>query len=90
MTSPENSHRKSRSIFLLISPSPTFEARLSCAVKRSFSDGAELSPWYVHWLLLAHSLQGWGDYMAWLEGQLREQVWTAELHSRNGVEDIFY
>ncbi|KAL1985619.1 hypothetical protein VTN96DRAFT_7599 [Rasamsonia emersonii] len=74
-----------RDTFLLIAPSPMFEGQLSCSLKRNFSNKTELSPWYIHWLLLADSSRGWGDYMAWLEEQLREQS-EPILFARVGVE----
>lgn len=69
-----------------------FEGQLSCSLKRNFSNKTELSPWYIHWLLLADSSRGWGDYMAWLEEQLREQVRSPRLLglSGEGAEEISY
>ncbi|KAL1970711.1 hypothetical protein VTN77DRAFT_4355 [Rasamsonia byssochlamydoides] len=83
--SSEYSGQIPRSTFLLISPSPTFEAQLSRSLKRSFADKTEISPWYIHWLLITDSSRGWGDYMAWLEERLREQS-DPILFARVGVD----
>ncbi|KKA19654.1 hypothetical protein T310_6373 [Rasamsonia emersonii CBS 393.64] len=64
---------------------PGFITRCTYPVDTDGSEICELSPWYIHWLLLADSSRGWGDYMAWLEEQLREQS-EPILFARVGVE----
>jgi hypothetical protein len=62
------------SMFILIAPSQKLESRLSQSLEVSKLDDRAIGPWNVHRLLIADSLSGWMDYMAWLEEGLREQV----------------
>jgi hypothetical protein len=66
--------KKSSSTFILIAPSPKLEGQLSQFIELSKLDERAIGPWNVHRLLIADSLSGWMDYMAWLEEGLREQV----------------
>ena len=66
--------KQSSSVFILIAPSPKVENQLSQSLDLSESNERAIGPWNVHRLLLANSLSGWMDYMAWLEETLNEQV----------------
>jgi hypothetical protein len=63
-----------KSTFLLIALSKNAERRLSEFLELSISNRCALSPCNIQRLLVADSLGGWADYMAWLETQLKEQV----------------
>ena len=71
---PRTPDRRLNSTFMLIAPSKSFETQLAGALELSHQDHFHVSPWNVHRLLVADSLQGWPDYMASLEKQLKEQV----------------
>lgn len=66
--------KQSGSTFIFIAPSPKVESQLSQLLDLSTSDERAIGPWNVHRLLVANSLSGWMDYMAWLEETLNEQV----------------
>jgi hypothetical protein len=70
----KESLQESKSIFLLIAPSKNAERLLSEFLELSISDRCTLSPCNIQRLLVADSLRGWADYMAWLETQLKDQV----------------
>jgi hypothetical protein len=71
---PPTTNKQPTSTFMLIAPSKTFETQLAGALERSLLTHFHVSPWNVHRLLVADSLQGWPNYMASLEKQLKEQV----------------
>lgn len=63
------------SIFLLVAPSENVESQFAqCLNQSSSQNGSPLSPWSVHRIMVADSLRGWMDYMAYLEKRLKEQV----------------
>ncbi|KUJ20793.1 uncharacterized protein LY89DRAFT_640613 [Mollisia scopiformis] len=63
-----------KSTFLLIAPSENVEDQFGrCLSQSNAEDGMALSPWNVHRILVADSLRGWMDYMAYLEKGLKEQ-----------------
>jgi hypothetical protein len=66
--------KQSSSTFILIAPSPKLESQLSQSLDLSKSDERAIGPWNVHRLLVANSMSGWMDYMAWLEETLNEQA----------------
>jgi hypothetical protein len=66
--------KQSSSTFILIAPSPKLESQLSQSLDLSKSDERAIGPWNVHRLLVANSMNGWMDYMAWLEETLNEQA----------------
>lgn len=68
--------KQSSSTFILIAPSKKFESQLSQSLELSKIDERAIGQWNVHRLLIADSLSGWMDYMAWLEEGLREQVFV--------------
>lgn len=64
-----------RSTFLLISPSENVDLQFAECLKQTISAGeALLSVWNTHRILLADSLRGWMDYMAYLEQRLKHQA----------------
>jgi hypothetical protein len=65
---------QSNSTFIFIAPSKKLESQLSQSLELSKIDERAIGPWNIHRLLIADSLSGWMDYMAWLEEGLREQV----------------
>jgi hypothetical protein len=74
----------SRFAFLLIAPSRSIEDQVSKAMELSTSDEPGISPWNIHLLFVAESMEGWMDYMAWIEADIKEQV------SSNPGEDKKY
>lgn len=64
----------SKSTFVLIAPSPNAEAAFSDCLDQNHRDQIPLSPWNIHRILIADSLLGWMEYMAYLEHRLKEQV----------------
>lgn len=71
----KNSFGPSKSMFLLLAPSSNVEWMFSSCLDQSRPDELSLlSPWNVHRILIADSLQGWMDYMASLEKRLKHQV----------------
>jgi len=66
--------KQSSSTFILIAPSQMLESQLSQSLELSKLDERAIGAWNVHRLLIADSLSGWIDYMAWVEEGLREQV----------------
>jgi hypothetical protein len=65
---------ESRSTFLLVSPSKNVELQISEYLDETTGIGAPLSVWNTHRILIADSLRGWMDYMAYLEKRLKHQV----------------
>ncbi|OXV07578.1 hypothetical protein Egran_04657 [Elaphomyces granulatus] len=62
------------STFILISPSPVVEEQMHMYLQRGCLDHDKMKPSnLVHQILVADSLSGWMDYMAWLEEQYREK-----------------
>lgn len=65
----------SRSTFLLVSPSENVQLQFSdCLEKTTTAGDSPLSTWNIHRILIADSLRGWMDYMAYLEQRLKHQV----------------
>ncbi|KAF2185420.1 hypothetical protein K469DRAFT_707665 [Zopfia rhizophila CBS 207.26] len=64
---------ESKSVFVLIAPSQNFERQLSGGLKLDVHQRHLVSPCKVQQLLVADSLKGWMDYMAWLEAKLKAQ-----------------
>jgi len=60
---------ENKSMFFLISPSENAENHLEKCCEPS-----RMSPWAVQRILIADSLRGWGDYMAFLESHLNTQA----------------
>jgi hypothetical protein len=73
-TDSQDSPEQSGLTFILIAPSKKFEAQVSQSLDLSMSDDRAIGPWNIYRLLIADSLSGWQDYMAWLEEALKEQV----------------
>jgi hypothetical protein len=64
-----------RSTVLLISPSENAELQCDECLEQITSNGrAPFSAWNAHRILIADSLRGWMDYMAYLEQRLKHQV----------------
>lgn len=62
------------STFLLVAPSQNAESQFSRSLdKTSAGQTNPLSCWDVHRILVADSLSGWADYMAFLHEKLKEQ-----------------
>ncbi|KAH0558401.1 hypothetical protein GP486_004941 [Trichoglossum hirsutum] len=77
-----------RSTFLLITPSQIAENQLHESFEPSVLDGGTISLWNIHRLLIADSLSGWMDYMAWMEVQLREQSSCVALTNAGAEKDL--
>jgi hypothetical protein len=65
---------ESRSTFLLVSPSKNVEQQFAEYLDEATGSAAPLSVWNTHRILIADSLRGWMDYMAYLEKRLKHQV----------------
>jgi hypothetical protein len=66
---------KPRSTFLLIAPSQNVQLQfIDCLKQNTSNDRPLLSAWNTHRILVADSLRGWMDYMAYLERRLKHQV----------------
>jgi hypothetical protein len=66
---------ESRSTFLLISPPENVELQfVDCLEQNTSKDDSPLSIWNTHRILIADSLRGWMDYIAYLEQRLKHQV----------------
>ncbi|KAE8444552.1 hypothetical protein EG329_014476 [Mollisiaceae sp. DMI_Dod_QoI] len=66
--------KRPTSTFLLVAPSENAECEYGRTLKESISeDAGTLTPWNVHRILIADSLRGWMDYMAYLEKCLKKQ-----------------
>ncbi|EON60848.1 CMGC/CDK protein kinase [Coniosporium apollinis CBS 100218] len=65
--------RRSRSTFLLIAPSQSLEKQLAQSLEMGISNECAVAQCNVHRLLVADSLGGWTEYMAWLEERLSDQ-----------------
>lgn len=63
-----------RSTFLLVSPSKNVELQFAEYLDEATGSAAPLSVWNTHRILIADSLRGWMDYMAYLEKRLKHQV----------------
>ena len=62
-------------MFVLIAPSANVEWQFeNCLQESSEEEPSPLSPWNIHRIIFADSLQGWMDYMASLEERLKRQV----------------
>ena len=65
---------ESRSTFLLVSPSKNAELQFAEYLNETTGIAAPLSVWNTHRILIADSLRGWMEYMAYLEKRLKHQV----------------
>jgi hypothetical protein len=66
---------EAKSMFLLVAPSKNAGSVLSeCLSNSTTKESDAMSPWSIHRILVADSLRGWMDYMAYLEKRLKEQV----------------
>lgn len=66
---------QAKSTFLIVAPSENAESQFAqCLNQSKEEEGVSLSPWNVHRILVADSLRGWMDYMAYLEKRLKDQV----------------
>jgi hypothetical protein len=64
-----------RSTFLLIAPSKNVEQQFAETLDQTVIPAqTPLSAWNTHRILIADSLRGWMDYMAYLERRLKHQV----------------
>ena len=63
-----------RSIFLLISPSESFERQLTLCVDALATEKRAMSWQNIVRLLILDATKGWQEYMAWMEEEIREQV----------------
>lgn len=70
----QRSQRSQRSTFLLIAPSPCVVDKISQCFDIGVIHSHATSPFSLQSILVADSLKGWMRYMAWLEGELNEQV----------------
>ena len=77
------------SMFLLIAPSMHVERKLCDYLDASTSSRVDASPFTLHLLLVKESLEGWMGYMAWLEKQLKEQVWRIILTRGHKFQSIY-
>ncbi|KAH7323474.1 hypothetical protein BKA65DRAFT_555156 [Rhexocercosporidium sp. MPI-PUGE-AT-0058] len=65
----------SRSVFLLVAASQNVKWQFGKSLDRPTSgQGSQLSGWNAHRILIADSLSGWADYMAYLGHKLKEQT----------------
>ncbi|KAF8849338.1 hypothetical protein BDZ45DRAFT_732300 [Acephala macrosclerotiorum] len=65
---------QSGSTILLVAPSENVEWQLAQYLDTVTSDNAMvMNAWDVHRILIADSMRGWMDYMAYLESRLKEQ-----------------
>jgi hypothetical protein len=65
---------ESRSTFLLVSPSKNVELQFAEYLDETTGVAAPLSVWNTHRILIADSLRGWMEYMAYLEKRMKHQV----------------
>lgn len=63
-----------KSTFLLATPSKNSENQYNQYMEECASSGRNYSPWNIHRILVADSLRGWTDYLAFLEKRLKRQV----------------
>ena len=63
-----------RSVFLLISPSESFERQLTLCVDALATEKRAMSWQNIVRLLILDATKGWQEYMAWMEEEIREQV----------------
>jgi hypothetical protein len=63
-----------RSVFLLISPSESFEKHLKLCADASETEEHAMSWPNILRLLVLDAMKGWQEYMAWMEGEIKEQV----------------
>lgn len=61
-----------KSTFILIAPSWNIEAQLAKSLEINKLDEWAIGLWNIYQLLVANSLRGWMDYMAYLEEGLRD------------------
>ncbi|CZR67923.1 uncharacterized protein PAC_17822 [Phialocephala subalpina] len=67
-------YEQAKCTFLLVAPSENAEAQFAqCLSQSTGCNGTPLTPWNIHRILVADSLSGWMDYMAYLEKRLKEQ-----------------
>ncbi|KAH9211753.1 hypothetical protein DL95DRAFT_369317 [Leptodontidium sp. 2 PMI_412] len=64
----------SRSTFLLVAPFESAKAQFTDGLEQKLSgETAGFSCWNTHRILVADSLRGWSDYMAFLQKKLKDQ-----------------
>lgn len=63
-----------RSVFLLISPSESFERQLTLCADALATEKCAMSWQNIVRLLILDATKGWQEYMAWMEEEIREQV----------------
>lgn len=63
-----------RSVFLLISPSESFEKQLKLCADASRIEEHPMSWQGVLRLLVLDAMKGWQEYMAWMEGEIKKHV----------------
>ena len=63
-----------RSVFLLISPSESFERQLTLCADTLATEEHAMSWQNIVRLLILDAMKGWQEYMAWMEEEIREQV----------------
>ena len=68
--------RKPKLTFMLIAPSKSAKKQVSSLLEYEITNEYAILPSKIHLLLVADSLKGWTDYMAWLETQLKVLVRT--------------
>jgi hypothetical protein len=85
---PKEFQPRPRSMFVLVAASPNVEMQLSQCLNPDALGFFEATPCSVQRLLVADSLKGWMDYMAWLECQLKEQVRNGSWPSEFGTHRV--
>jgi hypothetical protein len=63
-----------RSVFLLISPSKSFERHLELCADASGTEEHAMSWQNILRLLVLDAMKGWQEYIAWMDGEIKEQV----------------
>ncbi|KAL9063518.1 MAG: hypothetical protein Q9157_008208 [Trypethelium eluteriae] len=67
----ENNLNEPKATFLLVAPSRDSKMQLPSLSDRTYSKERTLVSSQIHLALVEDSLKGWGDYMAWLEMELK-------------------
>ncbi|KAF2796751.1 hypothetical protein K505DRAFT_189315, partial [Melanomma pulvis-pyrius CBS 109.77] len=78
--------RRYRSVFLLISPSKSFERHLKSCADVSATEEHAMSWQNILRLLVLDTIKGWQEYMAWMEGEIKEQV----RRTFGALPDVFF
>lgn len=75
-------YASAKSTFLLVAPSANAELQMPECLNASLSDQtSRIACWNMHRMLLADSLGGWSDYLAFLEYELIDQVAILHVHA---------